>query len=94
MRIQIYLNQNTRDSFIKGYAEGDPLTLICDAEMKEGWTLEKIYEANQHSDDTDPWYRGRSLSKGDVIVVDDEAYAVATVGFERVLIPELQDASV
>lgn len=47
---------------------------------------EYVFMANQHvSASHQPWYKGaRSLSKGDVIVIDDRAFAVESVGFKEV----------
>lgn len=89
MRLQIYLNENTRDSFFRGYDETDMMKLVYDGEnpidVASNEPLELVYEANQNHGDRRPWYEGRSLSKGDVIVVDDKkAYAIASVGFEEI----------
>ena len=85
MRVEIYLNENTRSSFVSGYKEDDPLERVYDGEQPDEMTLERIYESNQNLDgEYWPWYEGRSLSKGDVIVVDGDAYAIDSVGFKAI----------
>ena len=84
-------NQNPM-AMLDGYSHKDPLTVVyrdakhlpyrVDAEV----SLDYIYAENQWVDnDHRPWYDdARSLSKGDVIVLHDKAYAIGTVGFQEV----------
>jgi hypothetical protein len=94
MRVQILHNQNERHSFIDGYTKDDPLVRVFDGEppyfevisYREDPEvgLNYIYEANQHLFDTHPWNPDvRSLSKGDVIVLGEKAYAIESMGFKE-----------
>lgn len=89
MRVQLLLNQNTRESFRVGYSEGDRMVRMADKTIARyrhamhSSVLEAVYRDNQHLDDSGPWYEGRSLSMGDVICLDDRAYAVERVGFRK-----------
>lgn len=90
MRVQLLHNQNERESFVRGYAEGDSLCRVFDGEpnfipyredLEVG--LHFIYEANQYLNKTRrPWYKdARSLCVGDVIVLGEKAYSIDHVGF-------------
>lgn len=90
MRVQILHNQNERESFLRGYQQGDPLLRVYDGEPKGlrdqdnlEYNLEFIYRQNQHGvPGSYPWYQdARSLSVGDVIVIGTRAFAVANLGF-------------
>ena len=93
VRIQILHNANERESFFRGYAEGDSLVRVFDGEppvfipyredLEVG--LHFVYEANQYvGESRHPWYSdARSLCMGDVIVLGDNAYAIEQVGFKH-----------
>lgn len=80
---------------MRGYAEGDPLIRVYDGEPKNFIPyredlivgLDFVFEQNQHgSPGCFPWYTdARSLSKGDVITLDDKAYAISDVGFYELI---------
>lgn len=90
IQIRILHNENP-NAMLDGYTEGDPLAEIYSVEKflphREYATisLEYIFEQNQWIDENHrPWYsEARSLSKGDVIVLGEKAYAVATIGFDE-----------
>lgn len=92
IRIIILHNDNPL-AMLDGYDEGDTLTEVYrdetryfsyreDAEV----SLDYIYAENQWVSETHrPWYDdARSVSKGDVIVLHDKAYAVDSIGFTDV----------
>jgi hypothetical protein len=89
MRVQILLNTNERESFVRGYQQDDELMRVYDGDkgippMTTTEALEYIYSSNQYIDAVHrPWYEGRSLSMGDVICINDAAYAVERVGFRE-----------
>jgi hypothetical protein len=96
MHIVIYHNKNEGSSFFNGYTEGDPLVLKYEGDQHmyrllqplgvmtgtRQDVLEQIFKQNQHLGDK-PWYTGRSLSVGDIIVIDGDTYAIERVGFKR-----------
>lgn len=91
--IQILILHNDNPlAMMDGYQEGDKLTLVYQVrrwlphrEYAES-SLDHIYEENQWVDEIHrPWYDdARSVSKGDVIVLHDKAYAVDSIGFTEV----------
>lgn len=90
--VRILLNENERESFIRGYSLGDPLVQVYEGEHRlpdefAEVSLEHIFEANQWLSETcRPWYEGaRSISVGDVIILHNKAYACAKgVGFTEI----------
>jgi hypothetical protein len=87
MHVVIYHNKNERSSFFNGYTEGDALVMKYEGDVDlEGGRdkqLETVFYLNQHLDHHSPWYTGRSLSVGDIIVLDGETYAIERVGFKH-----------
>lgn len=89
IQIRILLNQHMA-AMIDGYMPGDPLTEVFSDERFLPYredavvSLEYIFEENQWIDaNRRPWYDGaRSLSKGDVVILHDKAWAVASMGFD------------
>lgn len=95
IQIRILHNENTY-AMMDGYTPGDPLVEVFSDDQRflpfredAIVSLEYVYEENQWIDEKRrPWYDGaRSVSKGDVVVLGDKAYAVASVGFD--LLPEI-----
>lgn len=94
MRVQILHNQNERNCVFDGYTEGDPLIRVYDGEpdhyipyredLEVG--LNFVYEQNQYAPELQriPWYpSARSMITGDVICLNDKAYAVERRGFKE-----------
>jgi hypothetical protein len=90
----LILHNDNPLAMIDGYMYGDPLTMVyrdtkClpHREYAEV-SLNYVYAENQWVDEAHrPWYDdARSLSKGDVIVLQDKAYTVASIGFDEVKI--------
>lgn len=93
IQVQILLNHNDH-GMIRGYRPGDELVKVYEGEHRLPYreeaitSLEYIFEQNQWLDRSQPWYQGRSLSMGDVVVLHETAYAVASIGFEKIDMPE------
>lgn len=101
MQVEIFLNANTRDSFVHGYQSHHTLVLAasyevaCPGEQTKATDdqslLEDAFERfNIGEDAIAQQYRAkrhRSLSKGDVVVIQDgderRAYAVASFGWTK-----------
>lgn len=91
MRVQILHNQNERNSFLDGYTEGDSLICVYDGHyilyhLDLEVRLNFIYEQNQYAPEMNliPWYdHARSLCMGDVICLNDKAYAIERRGFKE-----------
>lgn len=92
IQIRILHNQNECESFMRGYEEGDPLVVVFEDDERflphrefAEVSLDYIYAENQWINETRrPWYDdARSLSKGDVIVLGDAAYAIESIGFKK-----------
>lgn len=93
--VKCYENQNTRDCFTFGYAEGDPLTLVTEFDV-EAFTVKDAAEAaftlgNHMGDQNAPTWptTARSMSKGDVIEVSTPdstpvRLACASCGWEEI----------
>lgn len=93
IEVRILHNENERDSFFRGYSEGDPLNEVYSGMRRLPHreeesiinSLEYIFMENQWRDLHRPWYNdARSLSVGDVIVLGEKAYACDHVGFSEV----------
>lgn len=91
--VRILHNENERESFHHGYQDGDSLKevykgrrpLMHKTPESRTLSLEYIFEANQWVDDAHrPWYEARSLSVGDVIVLQRRAFACERVGFREI----------
>ncbi len=90
--VQIFHNKNERESFFRGFERTDPLELVYSNEdLPDTILAEEVYAANQHVDAHHrPWYDlKRSVSVGDVIVIDERAYAVERVGFKEISLDAL-----
>lgn len=92
-KAQIWHNKNERESFFRGWDPEDHMELRWEGPLHRSWkndqmnqaVLEVVFDSNQHVDAKHrPWYEGRSLSVGDVIVLDDQAYAIERVGFKEI----------
>lgn len=91
IKVRILHNANERESFLRGYEEGDPLTCVYEGDHRLPYrefaetSLEHIFASNQWVDDARrPWYDGaRSLSVGDVIELAGTAYACEPIGFRE-----------
>lgn len=96
MRVDILLNTNTRDSFMRGYQPGDPMVRGGHFEV-EAWgpidACNKVWRLANVGDDPDfgtpdpqaveyRENRQRSLSIGDIVVVGEQAYSVEPTCFE------------
>ncbi|MFE9324051.1 hypothetical protein ACIHDR_41550 [Nocardia sp. NPDC052278] len=101
VRVRVYLNTAT-PAMLAGYQPGASLALAyafripIDGPTTDEVLLERVFAAfNDHpqrDDDhthTDAWYskRLRSLSVGDVVALDDRAYACASLGWTPIPAP-------
>lgn len=90
--VRILLNCNESESLFRGYEPGDALVEVYQGTHRLPYqfyadvSLEHIFASNQWVDESHrPWYDdARSLSKGDVVVLHDKAYAIDTVGFREI----------
>lgn len=92
--VKVYLNENLRDSFVRGYVPGDPLRLAASWEERfqrnPGEILEHVFDELNIDEPTESWAReyranrNRSLSKGDVVVFGETAWACESVGWKQV----------
>ncbi|MFZ2174251.1 MAG: hypothetical protein WAW17_09480 [Rhodococcus sp. (in: high G+C Gram-positive bacteria)] len=96
VRVRV-LHNEARDAMLIGYTDGDPLREVIRFEMDPRRdvevNLEEVFEAFNEPGprlvefDVVRRYRAernRSLSKGDVVLYGEVAYAVAAAGFVRV----------
>lgn len=98
MTVRILHNENERSSFVHGYKDGDPLKevyrgehrLPYQEELGRVFALDHIFEQNQWHDFGRPWYDdARSLSVGDVVMLNDRAFAAERgSGFREVELAE------
>lgn len=92
--VKVYLNENIHESFLRGYAPGDPLRLAASWDQSIpsdiAALLEHVFdELNVDEPTTDwAWYyraqRNRSLSKGDVVSIGETAWSCESVGWKQV----------
>lgn len=100
MKVEVYLNQEVETSLLWGYRDGDRLVLAItfdvwpiNPESRPWDVLEDVFSQLQHGvSDTalTQVYAGgghRSLSVGDVVKLDGDAYAVESVGFAYISSP-------
>jgi hypothetical protein len=91
--VKVYLNTNERESFLRGYVPGDLLRLAVAWRTTQHSPSEELNRAfrelNIDSPTTD-WAkdyrasRNRSLSKGDVVVFGETAWACESVGWKQI----------
>jgi hypothetical protein len=99
MKVTVFINKSIPDKYVYGYKRGDVAEYVMaytdTISTSEGAALDRAFhvfnadpEMLRHADDMALMldYRGRkapSLSVGDVLLVDDTWYSVASVGFDR-----------